>query len=70
MRHEEGGVSMATLRAATTKGTVTLNPVSPILTRPDTYQREEGEGKRLENRASKMTFLLGQQASKQMQSKP
>ena len=33
-------VSMATLRAATTKGTVTLNPISGILTRPDTYQRD------------------------------
>ena len=39
-------VSMATLRAATTKGTVTLNPISGILTRPDTYQREGGEGKK------------------------
>ena len=39
-------VSMATLRAATTKGTVTLNPIGGILTRPDTYQREGGEGKK------------------------
>ena len=35
---------MATLRAATTNGTITLNPISGILTRPDTYQREGGEG--------------------------
>ena len=38
-------VSMATLRAATTKGTITLNPISGILTRPE-YQREGGEGKK------------------------
>ena len=31
---------------------------------PDTYQREGGEGKRLENKASKITFLAGQQACK------
>ena len=30
-------VSMATLRAATTKGTVTLNPICGILTEPDTF---------------------------------
>ena len=64
IRYEEGTVSMATLQVATTKGTVTLNPVSGILTRPDTYQREGGAGKRLENRESKMTFHTGQQASK------
>ena len=58
---------MATLQAATTKGTVTLNSISGILTKPYTYQREGSEGKRLENKASKMTFLTGQQAGKQMQ---
>ena len=42
-------VSMATLRAATTKGTVTLKLVSGILSEPDTYQREGGKGKKLEN---------------------
>ena len=36
-------VSMATLQVATTKGTVTLNPVSGIITQSDTYQREGGE---------------------------
>ena len=48
-------VSMATLQVPTTTGTVTLNPVSrlPILTKPNTYQREGGEGKRLENKAIK-----------------
>ena len=57
---------MATLRAATTKGTVTLNPISGILTRPDTYQREGGEGKRLENKLAKWPFT---QASKQANAK-
>ena len=59
---------MATVRAATTNGTVTVNPISGILTRPDTYQREGGEGRGgggwLENKASKMTYLVGQEASK------
>ena len=54
---------MATLQVTATKDTDTLNPISEILTTPDTYQREGGEGKRLENKASKMTFLTGQQAS-------
>ena len=57
-------VSAATLQAATTKGTITLNPISGILTKSDNYQREGRGGKRLENKASKMTFLTGQQASK------
>ena len=39
-------VSMATLRAATTNGTVTLNPSCGVLTRPSTYQREDREGKK------------------------
>ena len=51
---------MATLRAATTKGTITLNPIGGILCLP----REGREGKRVENKASKMAFLTGQQASK------
>ena len=38
-------VSIATLRAATTKATITLNPVSRILTQPNTYQMEGGEKK-------------------------
>ena len=46
-------VSMATLRAATTKGTVTLNPISGILTRPDTYQGRVEREKRLENKRAK-----------------
>ena len=53
-------VSMATLQAATTKGTVTLNPISGILTRPDTYQREGGEGK-----ISEQNDLSHRPASKQ-----
>ena len=63
---------MAIVRAATTNSTITLNPISGILTRPDTYQTEGGErtkrggggGGRVENKASKMTYLTGQQASK------
>ena len=57
-------VSMATLWAAITKDAVTLNPVSGILTKPDTYQREGREGKKFENKTNKMTFLTDQQASK------
>ena len=40
---------MATLRAATTKGTVTLNPVSGMLSRPDTVlaKGRVGRGKDL-----------------------
>ena len=58
---------MATVRATTTNGTVTVNPITGILTRPDTYQREGGErrgggGGGLDNKASKMTS--GQEASK------
>ena len=34
---------MAIVRAATTNSTITLNPISGILTRPDTYQTEGGE---------------------------
>ena len=48
-------VSMATLRMATTNGTVTLNLISGILTRPNTYQWEGGKEGGLENKASKMT---------------
>ena len=60
---------METLRAATTNGTVTLNPISGILTRPDTYQTEGGEwegggGGGLDNKAGKMPYLTVQQASK------
>ena len=57
---------MATLRAATTNGTITLNPISGILTRPDTYQTEGGDGGELDNTAGKklMTYLAGRQASK------
>ena len=51
-------VSMATLRATTTKGTVTLNPISGILTRPDTYQREGGEGKKAFTQASKQANAM------------
>ena len=38
-------------------------PISGILTRLDTYQRVGGEGE-LDNKAGKMTYLAGQQASK------
>ena len=59
---------MATMRAAITNGTVTLSPISGILTSPNTYQREGGEGGGGgggdENKASKMTYLAGQKASK------
>ena len=58
-------VSMATLQATTTKGTVTLNPISGILTKPSTYQREGSEGKKgLKRQAGKTTFLTSQLASK------
>ena len=36
-------VSMATLPAVTTNGTVTLKPISGILTRPDTYTKQRAE---------------------------
>ena len=65
-------VSMATLRAATTNGTVTLNPISGILIRPDTYQTEGGDGGRgggLDNTAGK-NDLSRRPASKQMQCEP
>ena len=38
--------------------------MSGILTRPNTYQMEGREEKTVENKASKMTFLTGQQAGK------
>ena len=66
---------MATVRAATTNGTVTVNPITGILTRPDTYQREDGErrgggGGGLDNKASKMTRLSRRPGSKQMRCEP
>ena len=60
---------MATLRAATTNGTVTLNPISGILTRPDTYQTEGGDGGELDNTAGK-NDLSRRPARKQMRCEP
>ena len=57
---------MATLQVATTNGTITLNPISGILTRPDTYQTEGGDGGELDNTAGK-NDLSRRPASKQMQ---
>ena len=54
---------MATLRAASTNGTIKLNPISGILTRPNTYLPKGGQRGALENKVRKMTYLTGQQAS-------
>ena len=53
---------MATLRAATTNGIVTLNTISGILTRSATYQGRVGRGKGLKIKQAKWPFS---QASKQ-----
>ena len=60
---------MATLRATTTNGTLTLNPISGILTIPDTYQTEGGDGGKLDNTVGK-NDLSRRPASKQMRCEP
>ena len=57
---------MASLRAATAKGTVTLNPISGIHTKPDTYK---GRVERKNGLKIKQAKLPLSQASKQANAK-